>query len=73
MSAATVGLGFRESDGQPLLQQIDYMEFISQICPPNYHRKTVKEVSPRGEVMDKVFTHRPAHKEKKTKRSCVES
>ena len=33
---------------------IDYMEFISQICPPNYHRKTVKEVSPRGEVMDKV-------------------
>ena len=35
-------------------EQIDYMEFISQICPPNYHRKTVKEVSPRGEVMDKV-------------------
>ena len=33
---------------------IDYMEFISQICPPNYHRRTVKEVSPRGEVMDKV-------------------
>ena len=57
VSAATVGLGSvlpRILTANGCCEQIDYMEFISQICPPNYHRKTVKEVSPRGEVMDKV-------------------